>query len=84
MFEDVKEVIGSRKSKKDRQHNAQKKKDKNTNIDLQNFTQKPKDRTIRTPLKTESELRSSGRVSSSCFTCGTCRIPLVTNSMISH
>jgi hypothetical protein len=28
MFEDVKGVIGSRKSKKDRQHNAQKKKDK--------------------------------------------------------
>ena len=76
MFEDVKGIIGSRKSKKDRQHNAQKKKDKNTNIDLQNFTQKTKDRTIRTPLKTESELRSSGRVSSSCSTCGTCRIPL--------
>jgi hypothetical protein len=75
MFEDVKGVIGSRKSK-DRQHNAQKKKDKNTNIDLQNFTQKTKDRTKRTPLKTESELRSSGRVGSSCSTCGTCRIPL--------
>ena len=83
MFEDVKWVIGSRKSK-DRQHNAQKKKDKNTNIYLQNLTQKTKDRTIRTPLKTESELRSAGRVGSSCSTCGTCRIPLVTNPMISH
>jgi len=35
-FEDTKGVI--RKSKKDRQHNGRKKKDKRTNSDLQNIT----------------------------------------------
>ena len=34
-FEDTKGVIRSQKSKKDRQHNGQKKKDKRTNKDLQ-------------------------------------------------
>ena len=38
-FEDTKEVIRSRKSKKDRQYNG-KKKDKRTNNNLQNTTQK--------------------------------------------
>ena len=40
-----------RKSKKDRQHNDQNKKDKRTNNDLQSTTQETKDRTTRTPLK---------------------------------
>jgi len=35
-FEDTKGVIKIRKSKKDRQHNGQKKKDNRTNYDLQN------------------------------------------------
>ena len=35
--EDTKGVIRIRKSKKDRQHNCQKKKDKRTNNDLQNI-----------------------------------------------
>ena len=35
-FEDTKGVIRIRKSKKNRQHNGQKKKDKGTNNDLQN------------------------------------------------
>jgi hypothetical protein len=52
IFEDTKGVIRIRKSKKDRQHNGQKKKDKRTNNDLQNTTHKPKDRATRTPLKT--------------------------------
>ena len=39
-FEDTKGVIRIRKSKKDRQHNGQKKKDKRTNNDLQNIAQK--------------------------------------------
>ena len=39
-FEDTKGVIRIRKSKKDKQHNDQKKKDKRTNNDLQNITQK--------------------------------------------
>ena len=40
-FEDTKGVIRIRKSKKDRQHNDQKKKDKMTNNDLQNIDIKP-------------------------------------------
>ena len=36
-FEDAKGVIRIRISKKDRQHNGQKKKDKRTNNDLQNI-----------------------------------------------
>ena len=56
--EDTKGVIRIRKSKKDRQHNGQKKKNKRTNNDLQNITQKTKDRASRTtPLKTCGELR---------------------------
>ena len=43
-------VIIIRHSKKDRQHNGQKKKDKRTNNDHQNTTQKTKDRSTRTPL----------------------------------
>jgi len=35
-LEDTKEVIRIRKSKKNRQHNGQKKKDRRTNNDLQN------------------------------------------------
>ena len=42
--EDTKGVIRIRKSKKDRQHNCQKKKDKRTNNDLQNIAQKINDR----------------------------------------
>jgi hypothetical protein len=55
-FEDTKWVIRVRKSKKDRQHNGQKIKNKRTNNDLQNMH--IKDRITRTPLKTGSELRS--------------------------
>jgi hypothetical protein len=47
------EELAIRKSKKDRQLP----KDNRTNNDLQNTTQKTKDRATRTPLKTESELR---------------------------
>jgi hypothetical protein len=36
-FEDIKGVIIIRKSKKNRQHNGQKKKDKRPNNDLQNI-----------------------------------------------
>ena len=36
-LEDTKEVIRTRESKKDRQHNGQKKKDDRTNNDLQNM-----------------------------------------------
>ena len=47
-FEDTKGVIGSCNST-DRQYNFQ---NKNTDTDLQNTTQKPKDWATRTPLKT--------------------------------
>ena len=50
-FEDSKGVIRISKSKKDREHNGQKKKYKRTNYGLQNITQKIKDRVTRTPLK---------------------------------
>ena len=63
---------------KDRQHNGQKKKDKGTNSDLQNTTQKTTDRTTRIPLYTGGELRCSGRVICSCFTSTTGRVSLVT------
>jgi hypothetical protein len=42
------------------------------------------DRATRTPLKTGGELRCSGRVSSSCSRCGTRRVSLVPNPVISH
>ena len=44
-------------------------KGKRVNNDLQNITQNTRDRATRTLLKTEDELRSSGRVSSSCSSC---------------
>jgi len=44
-----------RKSKKDKRHNGQKKKNKRINNDLQNITHKTKDRATRTPLKTRGE-----------------------------
>ena len=53
-----------RKSKKNRQHNGQKKKDKSEHNDLQHINRKTKDRATLTPLKTGSELRCPGRVRS--------------------
>ena len=50
-LEDTKRVIRIHKSKKNRQHNGLKKKDKRTNNDLQNTTHKTKDRATRTPLE---------------------------------
>jgi len=57
---------------KDRQNNGQKRKYKMTNTDVQNTTQKTKDRATRFPLKSVCEVRCSGRVSCSCSACGTC------------
>jgi hypothetical protein len=52
------------------------KKDKRTNSDLQNSTQKTKDRPTRTPLKSGGGggIRYSGRVNSFCSTCDTRRV----------
>ena len=47
-------------------------------------TYKTKDRVPRAPLKTRVELRSSGRISSSCSTRNARRVNLVTNPDISH
>ena len=47
-------------------------------------THKTKDQITRTPLKIGSELRCSGRVSSSYSTSGTRRVNLVTNPVICH
>jgi hypothetical protein len=46
----MKGVIRIRKSQKDRQRNGQMKTDKGTNNDLQNTTQKAKDRVTQTPF----------------------------------
>ena len=78
-FEDTKGIIRIRKSKKDRQHDGQKKKD--TQL-FRKHTHNTKDRVTRIPLRTGDELRCSGRVSSSCSTIGTRRLNLVTNRKI--
>jgi hypothetical protein len=51
MYEGSKEVIRIRKSKKDKQLNIQKKREKLANNDLQSITEKTKDRETRTPLR---------------------------------
>jgi hypothetical protein len=61
-----------------RQHDDQMKKDKRPNNDLQNITEKSKDRATRTLF------RCYGRLSSSCPTSGTRRDTLARNQMISH
>jgi len=48
-----------------------------TKNDIQNSTEKTKDRVTRTPQKTWGELRCSGKVSSACSTSGTRRVTLV-------
>ena len=57
---------------------------KRTNNDIQNIIQKAKDRETRTLLKTGGELRWLLKVSSSCSTCDTCCVTLITNPVISH
>ena len=64
------------KSKKVKQHNGPKKRQKDRQRPTKNTTQKTKDRATRTPLITGGELRSSVRVSSSCSTSGTRRVNL--------
>ena len=64
----AKGVIRIRKSKKNRQHNGQKKKYKQRST---KHTHKTNVRITRTPLKTGCEFGCSGRVSSSWSTSGT-------------
>ena len=58
-FEVTKRVLKILKSKKDRQYNGQKKKDKQRST---KHTHKTKDRGTRTPLKTGGELNESCRL----------------------
>ena len=74
-LEDTKGVIRICVSKKNRQHNGQKKINKRTNNDYKH-TYKIKDRVTRTPLKTGGELRCSGRIGSSFSTSDTRRFNL--------
>jgi hypothetical protein len=75
-FEGNKEVIRRSKSRKDIQYNGQNTiiKDKKTNNNIQNTTQKTKDWATRTPLKTRSGAESSNRVRSSFSTSGSGRV----------
>ena len=73
-FEESKGVIRNRKSKNDRQYNGQKKKEIGTKNELQNTTEKTKDRATQTLLKTGDELMCSGRVNTSCTTYDTRRV----------
>ena len=50
--EDTKGVTRRSRKSKGRQYNGQKKTEKRTNTNLQNITNKTKDRATRTPLKT--------------------------------
>ena len=80
-MEDTKGLIRIRISKNNRQHNGQKKKDKQRST---KHTHKTKDQATRTQLKTGGEIRCSGRVGSSCSTSGTRRVNLVTNPVTSR
>ena len=62
---DAKGVIRIQKSKKDSQHNGQKKNDKRPNNDLQTITYKTKDRVTGIPLKSGRRGVISGWVNSS-------------------
>ena len=77
-FEDTKVAIRIRISKKNRQHNGQKETGQKDKQRSTKYTYKTKDRITRTPLKTRSELRCSGMVSSSCSTSDTRRVIIVT------
>ena len=79
-LEATKGVIRINKSKNDRQHNDQKKKDKQRST---KHTHKTKEQASQTSLKTVDELRWSICVSNSCSTGGTHHVTLVTNLVIS-
>jgi hypothetical protein len=82
----TKGAIRIRISKKNRQHNGQKKKGQTTiyKTYIYIYIYITKDRVTRTQLKPGGELRCSGRVSSSFSTSGTRRINLVTSPVISR
>ena len=65
-------------------YNGQQKQDKGTNKDLQNITQKTKNRATRTTLKAVGDRKYSERVSCSYSTCYTRSVILVTYLVICH
>ena len=82
-FEDTKGATRICVSKKNRQHNGQKKQLQKDKTRSTKHTYKRKDRVTRTQLKTGDGLRWSGRVRSSCSISDTRRVNLVTNPVIS-
>ena len=72
-FDDIKEAIRNRNIEVE-QYNGQKKKEKKSNNDLQNTTQKTRDPTTPTPLGTGGERRCSGML----------RVTIVANPVISQ
>jgi hypothetical protein len=77
-------VIRIRISKKNRQHNGQKKKALKDKQQSTKHTHKAKDRVTRIPLNIADELMCSGRVGSSCSISSSRRVKLITNWVISH
>ena len=76
-FEDTKGVIRIRISKRNRQHNAQKKKVQKDKQRSTKHTHKTKDRVTNTnPTKTGGELMCSGMVGISCSTSDIRRVNL--------
>jgi hypothetical protein len=75
-FEVTKGVIRNRISKKNRQHNGEKKKD---TLRSTKHTHKTKDRVTRTPLRAVGELRCSGVVRSPCSKNGKGNISALTD-----
>jgi hypothetical protein len=65
-----KRAIRIRKSKKNRQHNGHRKGQKNKQRSTKHYTESLRPCNTN-PLKTGDELRCSGKVGSSCSTCGT-------------
>jgi len=59
VFEDTKGVIRIRKSKKDKQHNSQRKSTKGKKKRSTKHTYKTKDRVTRSPLRTGGEFNCS-------------------------
>ena len=78
-FEDCKGVVKSFNSKKDRQYNGLKKKDKQTNIGWHLTTQRKHKLEQQEPKKNGVELGCPGRVCSSCSIGFTLFATLVTN-----
>ena len=71
------QITRSCKLKRNRKHNGQNIMAKRKMAKVKTTIYKTKDRATGTPLKTWGELKWSGRVSSSCSTCGPVVLPLL-------